>query len=117
MAWRTRTKFGKWFKNVCIGVDQFANAFWGGDPDETISSRLGKLRRAAGGTIERPLPRAIDKGLDRIDPGHSIEAIEEDEGKDALVDRGGQDRSLFTRIRRRIRARRESRRARRAACR
>lgn len=113
MSWTPRTKLGRYTKNVLVGIDQLANALWGGDPDETISSRLGKLKRAGGGRIDRPLPRAIDRGLDRIDPGHSIEAIEEDEGKNALADRAGQDRSLFTRIIRRIRARRQARRARR----
>ena len=58
----------------------------GGDPDETISSRLGKIKVANGGKI--PLWRQpacfIDWGLEKIDPNHSIDAIEEDEGKNAV---------------------------------
>lgn len=32
----------KYLYNILIGIDQLANAILGGDPDETISSRLGK---------------------------------------------------------------------------
>jgi hypothetical protein len=38
--------------NVLIGLDQTANAAWGGNPDETISSRVGKA-------AERGARRAI----------------------------------------------------------
>ena len=80
---------GKWLLNVLIGIDQGFNAVFGGDPDETISSRLGKLKRKHGGRIPwwRPLSKITDWGLDKIDPGHSIDAIEEDEGSDAILDR------------------------------
>ena len=36
----------KYFLNVLIGVDQLGNTILGGDPDETISSRLGKMKKA-----------------------------------------------------------------------
>ena len=32
----------KYLYNILIGVDQLVNAIFGGDPDETLSSRLGK---------------------------------------------------------------------------
>lgn len=32
----------KYLYNILIGIDQLVNALLGGDPDETISSRLGK---------------------------------------------------------------------------
>ena len=75
--------------NILIGIDQLGNTIIGGDADETISSRLGKLKRKHGGRIPwyRPLSKLTDWGLDKIDPGHSIDAIEEDEGKDAILDR------------------------------
>lgn len=81
-------KVGKWALNVLIGIDQLGNALTGGDPDETISSRLGKMKFKHGGEIPwyRPMSRIVDWGLDKIDPGHSIDAIEPDEGKDAVVD-------------------------------
>ncbi len=80
---------GKWLFNVLIGIDQFGNAVLGGDPDETISSRLGKLKRRHGGRIpwHRPLSKVVDWGLERIDRGHSNDSIENDEGGDAVLDR------------------------------
>jgi len=80
---------GNWCLNILIGLDQFGNAILGGDPDETISSRLGKLKTRHGGTIPwyRPLAKITDWGLDKIDPGHSVDAIEKDEGTDAIIDK------------------------------
>lgn len=80
---------GKWVVNVLIGFDQLGNAVLGGDPDETISSRLGKMKVKHGGTIPwyRPLSKVVDWGLDKIDHNHSIDAIEEDEGSEAVLDK------------------------------
>lgn len=80
---------GKWILNILISIDQLGNTILGGDPDETISSRLGKIKVKHGGRIPlyRPLSKAVDWGLDRIDPNHSIDAIEKDEGKDAILDK------------------------------
>lgn len=76
----------KYFFNVLIGIDQLANAVFGGDPDETISSRLGKIKVTHGGAIPwyRPLAWLIDAMLEKIDPNHSVDAIEDDEGKDQV---------------------------------
>jgi len=78
----------KYCLNILISLDQFGNALFGGDPDETISSRLGKLKIRHGGKIPwyRPMSKFVDWGLDQIDPNHSIDAIEEDEGQDAVLD-------------------------------
>lgn len=77
---------GRYGLNVLISVDQLANALRLGDPDETISSRLGKLKLRNKGKIpwKKPLSKLLDKILDKIDPGHSLDAIEFDEGKDAI---------------------------------
>lgn len=79
----------KYFWNILISLDQLLNTTWGGDPDEVLSSRLGKLKRKHGGKIpwRRPVMRLLDIGLDKIDPGHSTDAIEEDEGDDAILDK------------------------------
>ena len=79
----------KWIVNILIGIDQLGNAILGGDPDETISSRLGKMKVKHGGKIPwyRPLSKIVDWGLDKIDPNHSVDAIEEDEGKNAILDK------------------------------
>ena len=80
-------KASKWVVNVLISLDQLAaTVFLGGDPDETISSRLGKLQRAHGGTIpwSRPFSKCLVWCLHQIDPNHSIDAIEDDEGKNGI---------------------------------
>tara|TARA_Y100000310_G_scaffold337230_1_gene423797 strand:- start:125 stop:385 length:261 start_codon:yes stop_codon:yes gene_type:complete len=81
----------KYIFNVLLGLDQLGNAALGGDPDETISSRLGKLKRRHDGTLPwyRPISGLVDFLLDRIDPNHSIDAIEEDEGALAIFDKEG----------------------------
>ena len=80
---------GKWLLNILISIDQLGNTILGGDPDETISSRLGKLKVKYSGTIpwRRPIAKIIDWGLNKIDPHHSIDAIEEDEGENAILDK------------------------------
>lgn len=76
----------KYLLNLLISIDQLGNAIFGGDPDETISSRIGKLKRFNDGVIpwSSPVVKFIDWGLDKIDPNHSIDAIEEDEGEEAV---------------------------------
>jgi len=85
---------GKWILNIFISIDQLGNTITGGDPDETISSRLGKLKHKHAGVIPwyRPFSKLIDLGLDIIDKNHSMDAIETDEGKDAVLDRGKKHR-------------------------
>ena len=80
---------GKWLLNILISIDQLGNTIAGGDPDETISSRLGKMKVKHGGRIPwtRPVSKIIDWGLDKIDPNHSIDAIEQDEGENAILDK------------------------------
>ena len=69
-----------WVWNVLIALDQLANTIAGGDPDETLSSRMGKAVRE-----NRCLAcRWVCWALGKIDPGHCTTTIEEDEGKDAL---------------------------------
>jgi hypothetical protein len=64
--------------NMLIATDQWVNTALGGDPDETISSRAAKAKRKG-----KTWGRWMCKVLDAIDPGHCIEAIELDEGKDS----------------------------------
>lgn len=75
---------GSYFWRVLIAIDQLGNALTGGDEDETISSRLGKRKLANGGVLFwrdwLGLAKPLDAFLDWIDPGHSLGAIEEDEG-------------------------------------
>lgn len=77
---------GRYGLNILIGIDQLMNTLAGGDPDETYSSRLGRIKRMHGGEIPwtRPIPKLIERVLDRIDHGHAEKSIEGDEGKDEL---------------------------------
>lgn len=68
----------RYFWNLLVAVDQLANTVAGGDPDETLSSRLGKRRRNC------RLCYWLCRLLDRISPRHCERSIEPDEGKDAL---------------------------------
>jgi len=78
--------------NVLIGLDQLLNAVCLGDPDETVSSRLGKLKLRRGGQLTWGdwfgIALPLDWILDKIDPGHSIDAIESDEGQPVYDRRG-----------------------------
>lgn len=63
-----------YFWNILISIDQLANTLLGGDPDETISSRMGKaLPRCR-------MCRFICKILHPIDNNHCVKSIEKDEG-------------------------------------
>ena len=62
---------------VLIALDQLLNALLGGDADETVSSRAGKRRH------EATWAKWLCWFLDKLDPKHCQEAIEEDEGGNA----------------------------------
>lgn len=73
------TLLRRYLLNVLIGVDQLANAIAGGDPDETISSRVGKrLRESKAGVLWARIVIACTSKK------HCVDSIEDDEGKDAL---------------------------------
>ena len=67
----------RYFWNVLISLDQLLNTILGGDPDETISSRMGK-------SIERKdncrICIFLCKVLNLIDKDHCKKSIEYDEG-------------------------------------
>lgn len=66
--------------NVFIATDQWINAvLFGGDPDETISSRLG--RNYDGTWIEKFVNWLFKWQKD----DHCSNSIEYDEGKDAII--------------------------------
>ena len=66
----------KYIRNILISLDQLVNTIFGGDPDETISSRLGKNYK------DSWMQKLVDKyfGSD-----HCVNAEEKDEGKDAII--------------------------------
>ena len=61
--------------NLLISIDQLANTIFGGYPDETLSSRWGKLARE-----EHKFAMFMCNLLHIFDKGHCEKCIEEDEG-------------------------------------
>lgn len=70
----------KYILNILIALDQLLNTILFGDPDETISSRVGKRRHLRGW---KQLSWLIDK-LFFWEKYHTENSIEKDEGRDDL---------------------------------
>lgn len=68
----------KYIRNILISIDQFANTLLFGDPDETISSRLG--RNYDGSRCEM----FVNWLFSWKQEDHCSESIEHDEGNDAI---------------------------------
>jgi hypothetical protein len=68
----------RYILTVLIAVDQLGNAILAGDPDETISSRIGKEKIKQGGVLpwSRPITKLTDMFLEKLDKNHCIEAIQ-----------------------------------------
>ena len=67
--------------NVLLGLDQFLSVLTGGDPDETVSSRVGKA--AAAGSL---CGKAMEWCLDGVfGAGHCRSSIEADEGGEKVA--------------------------------
>lgn len=66
--------------NLLIALDQFGNALFAGDPDETISSRAGKAMREG-----KVWGCVLCSALNWFERDHCAKSIEADEGADAAV--------------------------------
>lgn len=66
-----------YLRNLVVATNQLINALLGGDPDETISSRLGKGARD-GCRVCRVVCWIIDRFTN---DGHCARYIEEDRGR------------------------------------
>jgi len=73
-------KILRWQRNIWIAIDQLVNAIFWGDPDETISSRLGKIY------VKSAPARLVCKVISVFfrEPKHCQRAVEEDEGGNAV---------------------------------
>jgi len=71
--------------NCLIGKDNMFSAQTGGDPDETISSRLGKARKRGSGWGK--VANKVDLVAKELfnDHNHCNNSIEADEGKDQVT--------------------------------
>ena len=75
---RQKNIFFRYLINVLVSIDQLINTIFGGDPDETISSRLGKNYPKSFLTKTVNFIFFWDNGI------HCEKYIEEDEGKKAI---------------------------------
>jgi len=69
----------KYIWNILISIDQFINTLFFGDPDEAISSRIGKRVKDCSFCYYTCLVLHI------LDKNHCIKSIENDEGKDEVL--------------------------------
>lgn len=74
--------FSKYCWNILIAIDQLVNTVFGGDPDETISSRMGKWHRSGKhkSGIKKKLYYFINPIVEFFEKDHFKKSIEEDEG-------------------------------------
>jgi hypothetical protein len=70
----------KYIWNILVSLDQFLNTLAFGDPDETISSRMGKRV----GKHNCPFCNFMCKVLNLFQKDHCVKSIEVDEGKDEV---------------------------------
>lgn len=76
---------GRYIINILIAIDQFFNALFLGDPDETLSSRFGKWMTTAPKKSARwYIAVTVCMVLNKLDKDHCIDHIEDDEGADAI---------------------------------
>jgi hypothetical protein len=77
----------KYFFNLLIAIDETGNAAAAGDPQETISSRLGKLLLYYGGNIpwSHPISKILACILNKLINGHCVNSIEKNVGDDGII--------------------------------
>ena len=71
-----------YFWNLWVALDQLFNTILAGDPDETLSSRMGKNIKNG----KCVLCKWVCKLLDKIDPDHCFKSIEHDRGDRQITD-------------------------------
>lgn len=75
-----------YFINLLLALDQLINAITAGDPDESVSSRVGKCRRGDHGRVWQLVAAPLARILDAIfGDGHCLASIESDEGARDLL--------------------------------
>lgn len=74
--------------NLLISFDQFVNTLFGGDPDETISSRLGKWHRAGKDStgVRHIVYKIANPIVELFQKEHFKKSIENDEGQNKVID-------------------------------
>jgi hypothetical protein len=80
--------FCKYCWNILIAIDQLVNTLFGGDPDETISSRLGKwtiLGNRLTGT-RKIIYKVANFSVELFERDHFKKSIEPDEGDRKIIE-------------------------------
>lgn len=80
MAEGGQDSMGKYIMNVLVSIDQLINTILLGDPDETMSSRMGKHLAKH----DCPFCNMLCKFLNLFQKDHCVKSIESDEGKDSI---------------------------------
>ena len=80
LAFPEKTFVSRYCLNILVSIDQLINTIFGGDPDETISSRVGK-----GEAKGIKFYVYFAKFLDLFQKGHAQKEIEPDEGRDQIA--------------------------------
>ena len=65
--------FKLYARNVLVGIDQLFNAFFGGSPDETMSSRVMRYKSVNWMALQ------VYRLLDWIQPRHCEDSLEPDD--------------------------------------
>lgn len=79
---KPHTGVSRYALNVLIAIDQLVNAILFGDPDETLSSRIGKNAEKG-----HKFSIFMSKVLDWFEKDHCKKSMEYDEGKRGLLKR------------------------------
>jgi len=82
------SKISRYFWNILVSIDQFVNTLCGGDPDETISSRLGKWALAGENKkgVRKVVYRVVNFIVELFQKDHFQKSIETDEGNKKIFD-------------------------------
>lgn len=75
-----------WTWNLLISLDQLGNTILGGDPDETISSRLGKWTTGEYNWLRQQVANLVCWFLDFFDANHCVESIDNTRGDHAVIE-------------------------------
>ena len=77
----------QYFWNILVSVDQLVNTLFGGDPDETISSRMGKWARDGKNDhgLKKPIYKVVNFIVELFEKDHFRKSIEEDEGSKEVL--------------------------------
>ena len=81
------TRLKKYFWNNLIAFDQSINTLFAGDPDETISSRMGKWARDGHNNkgLRKYLWKLVNFVVEIFEKDHFKKSIEDDEGNDKVI--------------------------------